>query len=32
MTSIMANRVGKNGRVYSFEPHPEIYQELSLSK
>lgn len=29
MTSIMARKVGKYGKVYSFEPHPEIYQELS---
>ena len=29
MTSIMAARVGRNGRVFSFEPHPEIFPELS---
>jgi FkbM family methyltransferase len=28
MTSVMAKRVGKMGKVYSYEPHPEIYQEL----
>ncbi len=29
MTSIMAKRVEKKGSVYCFEPHPEIYEELS---
>lgn len=29
MTSIMAKRVGEKGSVYCFEPHPEIYEELS---
>lgn len=28
MTSIMANRVGKTGKVLAFEPHPEIHAEL----
>jgi FkbM family methyltransferase len=29
MTSIMASRVGTRGKVYAFEPHPEIFEELS---
>jgi FkbM family methyltransferase len=29
MTSIMARKVGKHGKVYCFEPHPQIYQNLS---
>ena len=29
MTSVMAARVGKDGQVLSFEPHPEIFRELS---
>jgi FkbM family methyltransferase len=32
MTSVMAKRVGQKGKVYSFEPHPEIYQELCENK
>lgn len=28
MSSIMAARVGKNGLVTAFEPHPELYREL----
>jgi len=28
MTSIMASRVGKHGRVIAFEPHPGLFQEL----
>lgn len=28
MTSLMAARVGKNGKVISFEPHPELFEEL----
>ncbi len=29
MTSIMARRVGKAGKVWCFEPNPEVYTELS---
>lgn len=29
MTSIMAQRAGQSGQVLCFEPHPEIYQELT---
>lgn len=29
MTSIMAKRVGQTGKVWCFEPHPEVYQELT---
>jgi len=32
VTSLMASRVGRSGRVYAFEPHPEIYGELLLNK
>ena len=28
MTSLMATRVGPNGRVYAFEPQPDIFREL----
>lgn len=28
MTSILAVRVGVRGRIYCFEPHPEVFQEL----
>jgi FkbM family methyltransferase len=28
MTSVMAERVGPRGEVHSFEPHPEVYDEL----
>ncbi|MGI2904115.1 FkbM family methyltransferase [Tolypothrix sp. VBCCA 56010] len=28
MTSVMAARVGRSGKVFAFEPHPEIYEEL----
>lgn len=28
MTSVMAARVGKAGKVFAFEPHPEVYKEL----
>ena len=31
MTSIMAACVGTKGRVYSFEPHPQLYQELLVN-
>jgi len=31
MTSIMAAKVGKQGNVVSFEPHPELFQELSVN-
>jgi len=29
MTTIMAKRVGETGCVYCFEPHPEVYEELT---
>jgi len=29
MTSILAARAQRNGKVYAFEPHPEIFEELS---
>jgi FkbM family methyltransferase len=29
MTTIMANKVGLNGKVWCFEPNPEVYEELS---
>jgi FkbM family methyltransferase len=32
MTSIMAKRVGKTGRVFSYEPHPGIYEEFCENK
>lgn len=28
MTSIMAARVGQSGKIYSFEPHPALFEEL----
>lgn len=28
MTSVMATKVGKNGKVFSIEPHPRVYEEL----
>lgn len=28
VTSLMAARVGQDGQVYSFEPHPEIFDDL----
>ncbi|MCC5637246.1 FkbM family methyltransferase [Nostoc sp. CHAB 5844] len=28
MTGLMAARIGKSGKVYSFEPNPEVYNEL----
>lgn len=28
ITSLMANRVGKYGQVYCFEPNPKVYEEL----
>lgn len=28
MTSLMAAKVGAGGRVFAFEPHPEIFEEL----
>ncbi len=31
MTSIMARRVGSEGRVLSFEPHPQVFQELAAN-
>ncbi|MDT5062885.1 MAG: hypothetical protein QOH63_3344 [Acidobacteriota bacterium] len=32
MTSVMAKRVGATGRVFSYEPHPEIYDEFCENK
>lgn len=32
MTSLMAKRVGETGKVYAYEPHPEIYEELCENK
>jgi FkbM family methyltransferase len=29
MTGLMASRVGPNGRVLAFEPHPELFRRLS---
>lgn len=29
MTNIMAKKVGKTGKVWCFEPNPEVYKELS---
>jgi FkbM family methyltransferase len=29
MTTIMAKRVGETGKVWCFEPNPEVYEELS---
>ena len=29
MTSVLAARAQRNGKVYAFEPHPEIFEELS---
>jgi len=29
MTTIMAKKVGKTGKVWCFEPNPEVYKELS---
>lgn len=31
MTSIMAKRVGNEGQVLSFEPHPQVFQELAAN-
>ena len=31
MTSIMAQRVGGTGKVFSFEPHPEVFRELAAN-
>jgi|SRR3989339_571695 len=31
MSSIMARRVGPQGRVIAFEPHPDIYNELEFN-
>ena len=31
MTSIMAKRVSETGRVLSFEPHPQVFQELAAN-
>ena len=31
MTSVMAARVGRTGKVFAFEPHPEIYKELAAN-
>lgn len=32
MTSVMAKRVQETGKVFSYEPHPEIYEELCENK
>jgi FkbM family methyltransferase len=32
MTSVMAKRVGETGRVFSYEPHSEIYDEFCENK
>lgn len=31
MTNLLACRVGKSGRVFAFEPHPEIFQQLTAN-
>lgn len=31
MTSLMSARVGAGGHVFSFEPHPQIFQELAAN-
>jgi FkbM family methyltransferase len=31
MTSVLSLKVGKNGKVYAFEAHPEIFDELSFN-
>ncbi len=31
MTSVMAKRVGESGNVFSFEPHPDIFHELTTN-
>lgn len=31
MSSLLAHRVGREGAVWSFEPHPEIFRQLSAS-
>lgn len=31
MTSVMASRVGGNGRVVAFEPHPQLFEELMVN-
>ena len=31
MTSVLAVKVGARGKVYSFEPHPGVFQELQLN-
>lgn len=32
MTSLMAAKVGRQGKVYAFEPHPKIFEELSCNE
>lgn len=31
MTSVLAVKVGAGGKVYSFEPHPAVFQQLQLN-
>jgi FkbM family methyltransferase len=31
MTSLMWRRVGRTGRVFAFEPHPELFEELEFN-
>jgi len=31
MTTLMSSKVGKNGRVFAFEPHPAVFEELERS-
>ena len=31
MTSIMAKRVGSDGSVFTFEPHPQVFRELAAN-
>lgn len=31
MTSLMATKVGRNGKVIAFEPHPEVYEDLLVN-
>jgi hypothetical protein len=31
MTSLMSVKVGENGKVWCFEPNPEVYQELTVN-
>jgi FkbM family methyltransferase len=31
MTTLMSSKVGRNGKVFAFEPHPAVFQELERS-